>query len=191
MWKRSKQQGTTILEVLIALLIFILAIVGFMKGYTDLMLYLKGSKMNARAKELGEKLKAEIQNRSYEDLRNCFNPTQEGKLIYNGTQAYFDFDNPTFYSDTCPNFGANCTSLSCLYCYVNERLEPATHNCSSGYPIRVGYNSRLVMYEDPESLASPQEIGLAIAIKLYYNEPKTNIKREIKYLVFKRRDENL
>jgi len=186
----KRTQGMTILEVLMAFLIFILVILGFMKGISDFMLYLKASKINSRAKELAEKLRSEILNSNYTDLQNCFNSTLKGTLNFNSSEAFLTIDNSTFYTTNCPFASRTCMVFYCLYCYTGEELSYTTNaSCGVGYPIGVGYNSARITYIDNET-GEEKEIGLAIGLKVYFTEPKTKRQKEINLLVFKKKGED-
>ncbi len=184
----KKKQGMTLLEILIAMLILVFVIVGFMKATTDFMLYLKASKINARAKELAEKLRSEILN--LPQLSACFNSTIiVGELNATENGAFITFDTPVFYVKDCPNVNACANQFGCLYCYTGEEIILTNQiNCTVGYPIRVGYNAGKVIYKDNES--EPEvEVGSAVGIKVYYIEPKTRREKEINVLVYKKYEE--
>jgi prepilin-type N-terminal cleavage/methylation domain-containing protein len=185
----KKKQGMTLLEILIAMLILVFVIVGFMKATTDFMLYLKASKINARAKELAEKLRSGILN--LPQLSACFNPSIIGELQSNatGNQSFITFDRPDFYVKDCPNVNNCISQFGCLYCYTGEEIILSNQiNCTVGYPIRVGYNAGKVIYKDNES-GQEIEVGSAVGIKVYYIEPKTRREKEINVLVYKKYEE--
>lgn len=181
---KMKSQGFTLLEILITILLLIFAIIGLSKGMLDYLQFLNDRRLQSVAKELGERLRSEVQGSlNYTTIRNCFSNLVEGNLISNDTNTWLTCDNDTFYVDTCPFVTGSCSELRCLFCYVGGRLEPSSNSttCSRGYPIRVGYNACKVI--DPTS--TYQELGLAVGIKVYFNETKTKRRQEIRFLVFK------
>lgn len=178
-----KKRGFTLIEILITILILVLVIVGLTKSFSDFMLFMKVSRINSRAKELGEKLRSEIVIYPYANLKDCFNSTIEGTINFNGTLS---FDNSTFYTRNCTH---SCLdSFPCLYCYTGEEVVPAIGaNCTVGYPIRVGYNAGLVIHFDNET-GEKQEMGMALGIKIFFTEPKTKREKEINYLIFRKNE---
>lgn len=184
----EKTKGLGILELLIGLLILIFVIIGFMKGATDFMLYLKADKINSRAKELAEQLKSEILNRPYSEISNCFISSITGELQFNSTnnETNITFDTPSFYVKNCTGVNKCTAQFGCIYCYVGEEVILNTdQNCTVGYPIRVGYNAGRIIYTDEET-GEKRETGIGVGIKVYYTEPKTKREKEINMLIFKK-----
>lgn len=187
---KYSSKGVTLIEILIAILIFIFVMVGFMKAYTDFMLYLKGNKINSVAKELGEKIRSEILAQSYTSLKNDYFPNYgelTGQLDIVNENYELSIDNQNFYTTHCP-FATCKVFLCCTYCYISEDLIPTSGTtCSVGYPIRVGYNAAKIQIVD-NATGKAEEVGMAIAVKIYYTEPKTKTQREVNYLIYRHND---
>lgn len=185
----QRRRGYSLIEILITTLLLIFVVIGFSKSIIEFMLYMKAIRINSRAKELGEQLSSEILKFSYKELKNCVespNRMIEGTLVTTGTDFRISFDNSTFYTENCSHICKN--RLPCLFCYTGEELKASTNNnCTVGYPIRVGYNFGIIYYNN---YGNKEELGIAVGIKIYYNETKTKKERkDFNYLVFKKRED--
>jgi len=174
----KRTQGMTILEVLMALLIFTFVIIGFMKGITDFMLYLRSSKMEGLANELGEKIRGEILGMPYNKVTECFKTADSTQLNFNSTI------DENFYIKECPFSNRICNNiLYCLYCANGSIIIPTTNNtCEIGHSINVGYNALQVLDE------TGLRIGYMIGIKIYYNDARTGKEKERNIWVYRKEE---
>lgn len=182
----SRTSGYTLIELLVTLFIMLFIIIAFFKGIWDLFKYNKRTQIYNVARELGEKIRSEIYVNNYTDLINCssLNPLPEAKLIFNETSnnVYIDKENdPTFYTMQC-QIKPDCTILNCRYCYKVDQVKPLAQNepCVGGYLINVGYNLAQVKNEPFN-----EEVGLAMGMKIFFNDTITSQVKEINYFVFK------
>ncbi len=186
-----KKAGFTLLEVLIGMLLLIFVMLAFLKGITDLNLFLKANNINKRANELAETINFKLLSKPYDEIKNCFNSSVETGYLSRQTNASnttftFTFDNKSFYNNT-PYYPGHCTSCSdfhCLYCYIGEKLEPSnTATCDSGYPIKVKYHGATLL----DTLTN-KEIGFVVGVSIEYQEPKTKREKYIRFLVYKKKN---
>lgn len=163
-------KGFTLLEVLIAILILIFIISGFVTGLTSLKQYTMATKLNARVKEIVEQLRDQVQAEPYENLVTCFNITRREVFSFNSTETLIPFDDYNFWSVSNSSANSACQA----------RYPSTAYYGGSGYIINLSYNAGVVL----DDLAG-NEIGTVIGIIADYTEPKTKQRKVFRVLVFR------
>ncbi len=170
---KNKIQGISLLEILLALLIFFFIISGLTKGLSDILKLAKRTELQNIARQILETEKGKFLNQPLINL-NLYDIQLHGTCSFNGTCSF---------EEAC----FNSTQLNRTFCLQGKQLV-ATNNCSSSYVFNLKKAFAIVYPPDPENSTqylSSTPIGIGLCLKVEFPDPLTNATQTYQALVLK------
>jgi type II secretory pathway pseudopilin PulG len=177
-------QGFSMFELLVALLLLLFIISGLAVGMRDYLRRQKSLELHTLARQILETEKARLLNLPSNSIATLDRTFKNGTCDLNGT---CNFD-PDCFNEPMQYNGTNCQPpLRCIACLKGKQI--VYDNCSnSPYTFYLSYTLADVYTPNPDNpseVLSPTPIGVGICMKVEFVDPAINRTQTYKALVLK------